>query len=377
MANESLLTSSQIHLLGEFYTRPLQQITLSKKQRQEIWHGFKNERILAEYEWLLECCPALFAELKKAVDSDNLIQSAVFSECVYAQALASMFGLTEFTNYLQSPAGISEAVLQLLHSQGLVVRYVYKNSSGSRILIQAGGNGGVDSALVSIQDNRLFTIEFKEPAAKSPEPDLPKYGEDGLLTQSGVFCATYPQFASMIEEQIAHGLNFFAHMGSNANNFTVESVKVAVIESYNGQKFADVICTEDSRGYLTMMPANHAHVWASLQGEIRPSGRNHYQVWTPKKLASYLVGLGASIVNDSVTVPANQLKAVPPRGGKGISRYKINPLFFVRASDVSFSENVAEFQVSDVRQLNPTIAAKMFFKKLDARKVKKYYEGDI
>ena len=82
-------------------------------------------------------------------------------------------------------------------------------------------------------------------------------------------------------------------------------------------------------------------------------------------------------MNDLVTVPASQLTAIGPRGGTGISRYKINPLFFVRASDVSFSGNHAEFQVSDVRQLNPTIAAKMFFKKLDADKVKKYYEGDI
>jgi hypothetical protein len=31
------------------------------------------------------------------------------------------------------------------------------------------------------------------------------------------------------------------------------------------------------------------------------------------------------------------------------------------------------FNVGDVRQLNPTIAAKMFFKKLNASDVKTYY----
>ena len=74
---------------------------------------------------------------------------------------------------------INKNIKALLKSYSLVPRYVYYNSDKSRMLIQAGGCNGIDSALITVMDLNIYTIEFKEQGAKASEPDLPKYGEDG------------------------------------------------------------------------------------------------------------------------------------------------------------------------------------------------------
>ena len=74
------------------------------------------------------------------------------------------------------------------------------------MLIQAGGCGGIDSALITVMDLNVYTIEFKEPGAKTSEPDLPKYGEDGKIVITDDFISRYPQFEAMLREQ--KDLNF-------------------------------------------------------------------------------------------------------------------------------------------------------------------------
>ncbi len=66
-----------------------------------------------------------------------------------------------------------------------------------------------------------------------------------------------------------------------------------------------------------------------------------------------------------------------PRGGTGISRYKITPLFFVRAANVSIECGVAAFELRAVQQLRQTISAHMFFQELSAQTVKEYYFGGV
>ena len=49
-----------------------------------------------------ETAPAIFAELNKSLDNKKNIQSAVFSECVYAQSLADKFNLSIFENHINN-----------------------------------------------------------------------------------------------------------------------------------------------------------------------------------------------------------------------------------------------------------------------------------
>jgi hypothetical protein len=122
-----------------------------------------------------------------------------------------------------------------------------------------------------------------------------------------------------------------------------------------------------------MLPTEHISRWAKLEGEIRPSGRNPYKVWTPKKLLKSLNEIDAIIKVNLVTVSTSRLTPAVERGGNKISRYKISPLFFVRPSEIKFHGNKATFDLNAVEQLNPSITAKMKFKGLKVDEVSKFY----
>lgn len=377
MTNRVPLSVAQRGILEEFYSTAQRRISLDKAQRNLIWADFKAARRVPD-TGLGSTAPALVAELRKAMTSGNRVQSAVFSECVYAQALATALGLTVFQNYENSPAALSARALQLIHPHGLKPRYVYSSPDGNRLLVQAGGYGGVDSALISLRDSTVTTIEFKEPGAKTSEPDLPKYGEDGYLRKSTAFSGKYPQFESMIEEQLAKRLNFFERAGSNVNDFSAESISRAVSDNYAGSKFADVICVEDSAGYLAMLPANQVGLWADTRGEIRPAGRNKYPVWTPLALRRIIAQAGGTLTGTQVNIQRSRLTTAAARGGNGdVNRYKFHALFFVYATDVAIVGQTATFQLGKVLQLKPTISAHMFFKGLDAARVRRHYSTEF
>ena len=361
-----------------FYEKPNICVSLNKSERKAIWNDFVSARNIQRISHLEKHIPALYAEMAKAIDHEKNIQPAVFSECVYAQSLAEKFELSLFKNHLEQPK--LKLQIGLKHSEklnDLNVRYSYSNLNGSNILYQAGGANSVDCAFNSQDEKELTWIEMKEPYARTSEPDLPKYAEDGFIVSSDSFEKNYPQFKSMLEEQLIKELNVFEHIGHNISEFSPSSIEKAVTENYSGKKFADVICTEDEEGMLVMLPSNHVAMWSQLEGEIRPSGRNSYEVWTPLRLIETLSRLDAVIENELVRIPVGNLKTSKARGSSALSRYKINPFFFVRLSHVEISDDVATFPLNAVKQLNPSITAKMNFKGLSVEKVQAFYSDLI
>lgn len=371
MKEKIILTKLQNELMSEFYGYRKEKVLFNKKQRKCLWNIEKNERLTEEcLSNINERCPALVHRILIHRKEKKNIQSAVFSECVYAQTFANIFGLNVFTNCYEVKEFIPMNVQKLLESYSLVARYVYSNNEKSRMLIQAGSCGGIDSALITVFDCKIFTIEFKEPYAKSSEPDLPKYKEDGLLQITNKFLTDYPQFEKMLLEQ--KKLNFFDNIGNNIHNFSEESIKQAITSNYV-KKYADVVCTEDKFGYLTMLPINQIPLWAAIEGEIRPAGRNHYDVFTPNALLDFLKSKNAKIENDLIELDKNKFYSSKERGSNKQSRYKINSLFFVYIKDCINKDKTIVFNISKVRQLNPTIAAKMNFKGLNYNEVKTHY----
>lgn len=365
------LTKLQSEILAEFYAITPTQVVFDKCKRNALWKAATKRESFVEMSYVERLCPALAHQIKKSYESGRNIQSAVFSECVYAQTFSNMLKLNMFVNCLDNENYIPTRIKVLLKSYNLFPRYAYGNEDKSRMLIQAGGCNGIDSALVTVIDLNIYTIEFKEPGAKTSEPDLPKYGENGVLRITSDFLQRYPQFGDMLAEQ--NGLNFFDVMGSNINNFSEASINVAVSNNYT-KKYADVICTEDQNSILVMMPVNQVSLWAQIEGEIRPAGRNHYDVWTPNALRRFLVEKGASFVGDVVTVNKSMMLERRERGGdRKVSGYKINPIFFVYKKDCQLSGDMCSFHIGKVRQLNPTITGKMFFKTLKHSAVKSYY----
>lgn len=369
------LTKQQKEIMQEFYTIAPTRVIFNKQERKEIWDKATHREVL-NLKKLKQLCPALEDRIQKSYELGENIQSAVFSECVYAQTYANMLKLNIFVNCYDTVGFIPDGVVKLLHSYNMVARYVYSTSDKRRMLIQAGGCNGIDSALITVMDLTAYTIEFKEPYAKTSEPDLPKYGEDGMLVVTTSFLGKYYQFEAMLDEQ--SGLNFFENIGNNIHDFSQESIKIAVSNNYKeSHKFANVICTEDVDGYLVMMPSNQTHLWAKIEGEIRPAGRNHYNVWTPKALKKFLIEKGAEFNGSKVTLKKSLLETRTERGGAGkISGYKINSLFFVYVRDCLETNVNITFDISRVQQLNPTIAAKMDFRgSLSYGEVKQHYSG--
>jgi hypothetical protein len=288
--------------------------------------------------------------------------------------LANIFKLPVFENYDSNPT-IDDNVLTLLNSYYLVPRYVYANKNKTEFLIQAGGCGGVDSALIHLTDKAIYSIEFKEAQARATTADLPKYEEDGNIVISNNFVTNYPFYKDMLEEN--KNLNFFETMGHNIYSFSSASIRKAIINNYNTtKKYADVIVTIDKHDCLVMLPANQVDLFARLEGEIR-GGRNCYKVWTPKKLVYFIKQIGGKVDGNNVSIDANKITTGKPRGGTGVSRYKINPLFFVRVGDATNNNGVVSFSLDKVQQLNPCITAKMFFDDLEYSNVIEHYKEDL
>jgi hypothetical protein len=378
MTSPSPLSNAQKKLLLDFYSKPTTKVAFNTAERKKIWNEFKIHRNLKKFSYLEDTAPAVFAEITKALVNKKNIQPAVFSECVYAQAFADKFNLSIFENHLNSGSDkFNFSGIEIPVAEDLTIRYSYSNPDKSKTLVQAGGAGGVDCALISFQTKSATMIELKEPYARTSAPDLPKYGEDGFLVSSDKFLRENPQFKSMLEEQIRKKFNVFDHLGSNLSDFSAESIESAVTENYSGEKFADFICTEDSSGDLVLLPSKHVALWAELEGELRPTGRNSYPVWTPNKLISVLIEKGGSIQADTVRMPLSSVKQSKARGGENISRFKISPLFFVRSVDVEDSNGSVTFKIEAVKQNIPDITAKINFKNLDVSKVKEFYSDKI
>lgn len=371
------ITQEQRRLVNEFYATEPQKVLLDKNERKALWERFKANRDIEDFTAFEFTCPALFAEVEKAIRNNNNVQSAVFSECVYAQAIANQYELTEFATGASASDWLSRESEKSLAAIGMHPRYMYRNSSHQRLLVQAGGHAGVDSALISILDDEIITLEFKEPGSKASEPDLPPYGPDGLITISAEFLQANPQFASMVREKVSEGLNFFDHIGNNINDFSSASIERAVTENYAARKKAAAICTEDTSGLLTLVPVGQVHRWARLEGEIRPAGRNDYPVWTPERLQKSIELIGGNVRDGMVQVPIVALVEGKQRGGSAISRLKIDSLFFVRTKDAEITSGIANFALNNVRQLRPTITAKMFFEGLEYEAVKQEYLGGV
>lgn len=364
------LSQSQKEIMTEFYKNQPQKVIFNKSARNKLWKLATAKKEL-DINKIKQKCPALAHQIEKSYISNNNIQSAVFSECVYSQNIANMFNLNNFTNCLENSNYFSKEVLDLLRANKLFPRYAYSNYDNTKILIQAGGCNGIDSALILTNELKIYTIEYKEPGAKTCEHDLPKYDENGKLLDVGAFLENYPQFTQMLKEQ--RNINFFEKMGSNENNFSYESVNSAVSNNYI-KKFADVVCTEDIFGNLVMMPVNDISRWAEIEGEIRPAGRNNYSVFTPQSLNKFITDIGGKINGMTVSIKKSALGLRKSRGGFGrVTGYKINSLFFVYTNNCNEYEDLVSFDINKVRQLKPTIAAKIFFKHLNYLEVKSYY----
>lgn len=368
------LTNFQKYILEKFYSGVPKKVAISMELRKSIWEDFKINRSINNYNNLKEAVPAIYFEMEKSLDSGRKIQAGVFSECVYSQAIAEKLELNVFNNHIDNKIDtkkFSNTIADKL--QHMNTRYSYAGNTKQMTLLQAGGANEVDCALISEEFENVAMIELKEPYARTSQPDLPRYGEDGFLITTEKFEKKNPQFRSMLQELIEEKFNVFDHTGNNYHKFKPESIFTAVSENYSGTKFADFICTEDLNGELVLIATTDITRWAKLEGELRPTGRNSYKVWTPEKLKATLNEKHAIMKSDVVTMKLSEMKARPERGGDGISGWKISPMFFVKLENLRIEDDNVVFNIKNVKQNISDVTAKIDLRAVSHSEVQKYY----
>ena len=361
-------------VLNAVYRNEMPTNLLNKVNRQKIVNDFKDQRSLNKFAHLKEKCPAMYEEIRKALDNKKNIQPGVFSECAYSQTLAAQMQLSTFEIHLNNKfhlENLSSSIREKI--ENLKVRYSFSSQDSKTILLQAGGAEDVDCAIIFFDLDEIIKIEFKESRAKISEPDLPRYGEDGYIMKSEIFHKQYPQFESMLEEQIQNRLNVFEHLGRNVHNFSEKSLIKAVDENYRNQKFADLIITEDEQGRLLPIATNDIAKFAKLKGELRPTGRNSYPVWTPNKLIQTITEKSGKIKNEIAEMPISSLAIAKARGSNKISRYKISQLFFIRQEYIEKSGNLVKFKLINVEQNISSISVIIDLSHLRFLDLKTYY----
>ena len=119
------LTKQQKELMQEFYLLPPTKVVFTKSQRNDLWKKATKRTPDLDFDTLRQKCPALEHQIRRSYESGHNIQSAVFSECVYAQTFANMMNLRKFVNCYEESGFIPTPIESLLNSYHLVPRYIY------------------------------------------------------------------------------------------------------------------------------------------------------------------------------------------------------------------------------------------------------------
>jgi hypothetical protein len=83
--------------------------------------------------------------------------------------------------------------------------------------------------------------------------------------------------------------------------------------------------------------------------------------------------MGGKIDGKKVEIQTSLLEPRIERGGTRKSGLKLNSLFFIRIENVKNQGGISVFNIEDVKQLNPSITAKIKFENLEFDDVKNYY----
>jgi hypothetical protein len=130
------LTKAQREIMAEFYLVPHTRIVLDKAKRTNIWSYVIENRQIPSNSNLKQICPALYDEILKSQVSGNNIQSAVFSECSFAQTLANMLQLGVFTNYSTNQNCLTRNIILLLER-------LSQNFSFGKVTLDLCGKSGL------------------------------------------------------------------------------------------------------------------------------------------------------------------------------------------------------------------------------------------
>lgn len=330
---------------------------------KSVFHSAKNFEELnscfCEFKNQLDLSPAAFCELKKQFEKKMALQPSILTECFIAQTLANFWGLDKFEDLDAKgfiPSEISNILFGIKNKRdGASFRYIYFNDKADFVLVQCGDSSTIDA--VFIKEKIGIRIEFKEELAKINEVDIPSYGDDGKLVVSDDFKTKYPYYAPFVEI-FNQKTNVFEMIGHNFNlvDYLDEENSKKIIESIVDAKFINAYVLLKGNTLIPVLGRNlHSSVGFS-GSEIRTAGKNAKKLWSVDFAKNEISRLGGKIADGKVFLPLNEKMYVTGRGMDIVTRYKINPLIFVRIEYTQVEGGIISFDFEKIEQLKPTIS---------------------
>ena len=272
---------------------------------------------------------------------------------------------TQFETNLGLQGGkILEIVIGETLANILNAKYISKNvfENENYKITLTGDNGKSSGTVYDIEilekdGGFVYIGEIKDTIARCGEADL-KYDEQGHLfpaPRSTRWDDSWFPVLNAFNENTSM-FNIFGH------NFQISQYKDACAAVTNNYfSGVDYLFTYKNDKLITI-PMNNFDVIKTLfsfsGSEIRSSGKNPVNVFTPKYLEEQILSSKYFISKDenSYTMDSSILTEKTGRGGGTSSRYGFIPGFIVRKDGVIFDENICIIPKNNIKQLNSNIS---------------------
>ena len=315
-----------------------------------------------EFQNELELSHAAKCEIEKQYKKGLGLQPSILTECYMAQTIAHRFGLNKFADIDNSNANAPVKILNTLFQpmnkkDEASFRYIYFDDKADKIIAQCGDSSTIDA--VFVKEKTYIRIEFKEELAKINEVDIPSYDNDGKLVITDAFKWKYPYYVPFVEI-FNRETNVFKMIGHNfsIDKFLDERNSKFIIDSVVDAKFINVYVLLKKSTLIPVL-ADELYSKVGFAGsEIRTAGKNPKKLWSVDFAKSEIARLGGKIENGKVTLPIDEKSYSVGRGTDVVTRYKINPLIFVRITNAKQNErtHTISFDFDSIEQLKPTVS---------------------
>lgn len=301
------------------------------------------------------------AEIERQFEIKKKLQAGTLCECVMAETIAYMYKLDFFADVFHTY--IRELPANILYrlrddNNKILCRYIYYNKEDlDTFLIQYGNPTRYDADLYI--NKRIVKLEFKDKVARAGEKET-EYNDEGKLVYSEKFLLENSEYIPLIEQ-----FNKENNIIDLVSNYEIKAEKdrKAILKAYFRNLGFEALVSLDDNSQLVVIteeciePGNDKEILSLEGSEIRRTGKNPYNVFTPQLLLTSIEKIGGKLINGYVKISVGKMTD-RTRDGK-VTGKKINHLFFVRIKNIKKEAGFYVFLLNDVKQIKPTLCVHM------------------
>lgn len=336
----------------------LKQLYKDSIKLDEEFNKFLEKELLIKK--MIEQSKSAWSEIRKQFKAQKALQSGIISECFYASTIAKIFNLNKFVD-LESCLfnEVPPECIDYITSTTIkfnCARYLYYNKSNLDVFIIQYGNPAHGDAEIIINGQKI-RLEFKEQKAKAGEYDI-HYNENGNLILAEDFGEKFPELSKLIHE-FNNNTNLMENVGHNYKELDKELGLRHVKRYFENNAIDVLISTNVDNDLLTVTSSclDDEKIISTRGSEIRTAGRNSKSIFTPNYFEEVMNEIGADKINENMyKVLKEKITITSGRGQSEPSRLKLNPLFFVKVSDLIEEGEHYIINKDNIKQILPTIS---------------------